>query len=152
MELTPENRPMVYRAIMDNANNVRSFNRHNNIRITRLEEHYAEGELTVTPDSLNRWGFVHGGCLFSLADTVGGVAATTEGKSTVTLDCGFHFLRPANGSKIKCAARAVKVGQTVAVFRCTLTDDQDCTVAEGDFTFYFTGSSLDRLLENVPEE
>lgn len=152
MELTPENRPELYRALMNNANNIRGFVRHNNIRITKLEELYAEGELTITPDSLNRWGFVHGGCLVSLADTVGGVAATTTGKSTVTLNNTFNFLRPAGGSRIRCVGRAVKVGKTIAVFRCTLTDDREREVANGDFTFYFTGDSLDRLLENAPEE
>lgn len=152
MELTPENRPEVYRALMNNVNNVRGFVRYNNIRITRLEEHCAEGELTVTEDSLNRWGFVHGGCLVALADTVGGVAATAAGKSTVTLNNTFNFLRPASGSTIKCTAQAVKVGKTIAVFRCTLADDWGRTVANGDFTFFFTSDSLDKLLENAPEQ
>ncbi len=152
MELTPENRSEVYRALMNNSNNIRGFVRHNNIRITRLEEHYAEGELTVTEASLNRWGSVHGGCLVALADTVGGVAATTTGKSTVTLSNTFNFLRPASGARIKCTAQAVKVGKTIAVFRCTLTDDRERVVANGDFTFFFTGDNLDKLLENATEE
>lgn len=151
MDITPENRPDVYRALVNNSNNIRGFVRHNNIHVTKLGERYAEGELIVTPDSLNRWGFVHGGCLVSLADTVGGVAATTTGKSTVTLNNTFNFLRPATGSKIKCVAEAVKVGRTIAVFRCTLTDDREREVANGDFTFFFTGDDLAKLLENAPE-
>lgn len=151
MNLTPENRPALYRALIRNSNDS-GFVLHNHIRITRLDDCYAEGELDICPESLNRWGFVHGGCLVSLADTVGGVAATTTGRSTVTLNNTFNFLRPASGTKIKCTARAVKVGRTVAVFRCTLTDDREREVANGDFTFFFTAADLGRLLENVPEE
>lgn len=111
------------------------FTYHNGIRITRLDLDYCEGELEITPECLNPLGIVHGGCLAALADTVGGMAALSRGKGTVTVNYGFSFLRQAKGTKIKCVATPEKVGKSISVFRCTLTDDQDQLVASGQFTF-----------------
>lgn len=111
------------------------FTHHNGIRVTKLELDYCEGELEITPECLNPLGIVHGGCLAALADTVGGMAALSRGKGTVTVSYGFNFLRPATGSRIKCVATPEKIGRTISVFRCVLTDDQDRLVASGQFTF-----------------
>lgn len=152
MDLTPENLQELCRAIMNNSNNTHGYVRHSGIRITKLEPGRAEGELTVCRDNLNRWGVVHGGCLVTLADTVAGAAATATGKGTVTLNNTFNFLRPGTGAKIHCTAEEVKIGRTIAVFRCTLTDEEGRIVATGDFTFFFNGRSIDYLLANAPEE
>lgn len=152
MDLIAEDRPEIYQAILNNANQDGGFVQYSGVRCTKLDKLYCEGELTVTPDVLNRWGVVHGGCLATLADTVAGVAACTAGKRAMTLSCNLNFLRPAVGSKIKCVAEAVKVGKTVAVMRAVLTNDQDRTVATGDFTFFYTEGSIDQLLTGVPTE
>lgn len=108
----------------------------NHIRVTEIREDYAEGELTVGPDSLNPHGMVHGGCLSTLADTVGGVAASTRGGKCVILNNTMNYLAPAAGTVIRCAARPQKVGRTVSVFDAVLTDEAGRTVATGTFTFY----------------
>lgn len=115
--------------------NSTGFTFHNGIRITKLELDYCEGELEITPECLNPLGIVHGGCLAALADTVGGMAALSRGKGTVTVNYGFSFLRQAKGKKIKCVAVPEKIGKTISVFRCTLTDDEGKSVASGQFTF-----------------
>lgn len=124
-----------------------SFSAHNNIRITAVyDDGSAEGDLTVTPQSLNPYGIVHGGCLAALADTVGGWAASTARfRNCVTVNYAFNFLRPAKGSnrKIHCEAVPEKLGSTLCVYRLTLTDDEGVEVANGNFTFF--------LLDSRPE-
>lgn len=44
------------------------FTVHNHIRVTDLQDGEARVELTLQPESLNRWGTAHGGILFALAD------------------------------------------------------------------------------------
>ena len=46
----------------------------------------------------------HGGALTTLADTVAGCCACSEGGSCVTSSFSMEFLRPATGSKIVCEA------------------------------------------------
>ena len=44
------------------------FIQHNNMRVTALEDSRCVAELTVTEQSYNPFGTVHGGALFTLAD------------------------------------------------------------------------------------
>jgi acyl-CoA thioesterase len=138
-ELTEEQKQAYYEKLLHSINTRRSYVTTSGIRVTKIGEHYCEGELPVTPDVCNYWGIVHGGCLAALADSVAGVAACSTGLGTVTVSYGFNFLRPAKGSLIRCVAEPEKIGRTICVFRCTLTDDRDELVASGLFTFFMTG-------------
>jgi acyl-coenzyme A thioesterase PaaI-like protein len=44
-------------------------------------------------------------------------------------------------------AEPEKIGRTVSVFRCALTDDQGELVASGQFTFFMTGPLNEDLLK-----
>ena len=70
---------------------------------------------------------MHGGCIFTLADTIGGSAALTHGVKVVTLDSTIHYLKPAlHTEKLIAEAREIKYGSTVAVYEVSITN------AEGD--------------------
>ncbi len=125
----------LYHKILNITNQSEQFAAVNNILVTKLDVDYAEGELTVTKNSLNPHGIVHGGCLATLADTVAGAAVASRLRACVTLNYAMNFLAPARGTRIKCVATPQKVGKTVCIFHCELTDDQEKTVATGDFTF-----------------
>ena len=118
---------------------MQSFSSYNGITVTKLEKDVAEGELVITPQSLNSAGIVHGGCLATLADTVAGngVACAT-GHMCVTVNYSFHFLSPAfgDGHKIYCRAFPQKIGRTLCLYEVSLTDDNGREVAAGSFTFF----------------
>lgn len=127
-------------------NSHRGYAKHSGITITKVDKDYCEGILTITPDSCNYLGIVHGGCLATLADTVAGVAACSSGRGTVTINYGFSFLRPATGKTIRCVAEPEKVGKQITVFRCSLYNEEEKMVASGQFTFYMTGPlNMDEL-------
>ena len=112
------------------------FMRASHIRVTHLEQDRARGILAVHPESLNPHGFVHGGVLTALADTLGGVAASTRGGRCVTVNNTMSYLRPAVGSRIYGSVTPVRVGRTITVLDISLTDDQGRLVAKGTFTFH----------------
>ena len=62
------------------------FTVHNHIRVTDLQDGEARVELTLQPESLNRWGTAHGGILFALADIAAGTAILTL-RQEVCLTC-----------------------------------------------------------------
>lgn len=131
----------LYDEIRRMCNNPDQFAGLNHIAVTVIAEDYAEGELTVTAQSCNVYNIVHGGCLAALADTVAGSAVASRGRNCVTINYGMNFLSPATGTKIKCVARPRKVGKTICVYHCLLTDDKGRTVAAGDFTFMVFGDN-----------
>ena len=118
------------------------FSSNSNIRIEKIDYGYAEGVLEILPENLNMLGFVHGGCLATLADTVAGLGVIASGYSAVTANYGLNFLRPATGNRIRCIATAEKMGKTLCVMRVELFNDTSKPVAAGSFTFCL-GSPLD---------
>lgn len=111
--------------------------------VTEIRPGYGEGILNVTPMVMNPHGTVHGGALYTLADTVAGTAACAHGASCVTLDSSMEFLRPATGSTIRCVATPKKQGQTITVMQVVLTNETGKEVATGTFTFYMTQLKID---------
>lgn len=122
-----------------------AFMRASHITMTHLETDQASGELEVTPHALNHHGFVHGGMLTMLADSIAGAAAGSRGGRCVTLDNTMHYLRPATGGRIFCSAAPVRVGRTISTFDAVLTDEEGHTVAKGTFTFH-----INRGIQEIP--
>ena len=69
------------------------------IKIIELNEAIARQNLKWTYRHLNPLGTVHGGCLYTLADTVAGFAAASCGFEGPTLSGNMYFLRPTMGVK-----------------------------------------------------
>lgn len=117
------------------------------IRITALSQDGGAGEMPVTPEHMNPNGTVHGGALFTLADTVAGHAAAAwamarSGQGADRISCttvsgNLNFLRPARGKKLTCVANARKMGKTLAVLDVSIIDDQGRETCSGSFTFYY---------------
>ena len=131
------------RDISEVINRPGMFSTENGITVTQLGPDRGEGELQVRSTSLNPHGIVHGGCLYTLADTVAGSAAIAQsGKRCVTVNGTLEFLRPAVGSLIRCVATPKKLGRTLAVMQVELTDDKGKLVATGTFTFFLFEGEL----------
>lgn len=95
----------------------------------------AEGILHVTPDLLNPYGTVHGGCLVTLADSVAGHNMAAAGKLCVTLSSTVNFLRPAMGQEVRCHSHIQKVGKRISVVAVEATDEQENLLLTALFTF-----------------
>jgi acyl-CoA thioesterase len=80
--------------------------------------------LDVRPALLNPNGVVHGGALFSIADTVMGAALHTTlapGEYCATVEIKMHFLQPVTKGKIRCRVRLVHRGSRLAVLESHLS-------------------------------
>ena len=67
------------------------------IKIIEADEGYCKAELKVDDRHLNPLGTVHGGCLYTLADTVAGFAAASCGFEGPTLFRQYVFSQTDNG-------------------------------------------------------
>jgi acyl-CoA thioesterase len=88
------------------------------LRLGRRGGGTASAALDVRPELLNPNGVVHGGVLFSIADTVMGAALYTTlapGENCATIEIKIHFLRPVTKGTIRCRTRLVHRGSRVAV-------------------------------------
>ena len=107
------------------------------IRIVERGEGWAKGEMKAEKLHLNPLGIIHGGCLFSLADTVSGTAIMGYGCRVTTVNGSIQFLRPGKPEgTITAVARTVKHGKTFSVCDCQVFDDTDALIAATTMTFY----------------
>ena len=128
-----------YRGMLNKVNTGPYFGPKSGAMVTAAGGGEAEGELAIRTETKNPMGVVHGGALFTLADTVAGTAAFTTGRNCVTLDSSMQFLSAARGDKVYCVARPKKTGRTILVYEITITDSEGRLVATGIFTFYASG-------------
>ena len=113
------------------------------IRTTEMREGYARGELAIRKEYENAIGSVHGGCLFSLADTIGGSAAASYGMRVTTLSSDFHYLSPGIGvKKLYAEAKEIKNGKRISVYEVEVAGEDGKLLAKGTFTFFNLGVPL----------
>lgn len=98
----------------------------------------AKCEMEVQPFHNNILGILHGGVLFSIADTTSGMAVlTVAGDHVNTVSGNINYLRPGKDTaKIVAEAEVVKCGSTLAVVDCRIMDDKGVLLATTTMTFY----------------
>ena len=129
--------------IMEYRNRNNSFSKYLGIRTTEMEPGFARGEMPVKPEFENAVGSVHGGCIFTLADTIGGAAAASHGNRMTTVSSDFHYLSPAIGtSKLYAVAKEIKHGKTISVYDVEILDDREKLIAKGTFSYFNLGTPI----------
>lgn len=115
------------------------FIRHNGIRIVSVDEEKSILEADVTPESCNVWGMVHGGLLYTMADTAAGVLVRARyGRKNVTLDGSMQYLRSTEGAgRLTATAREVRSGRRVCFLEVELTTERGVQVARAQINMYF---------------
>lgn len=124
-----------YEKVMNHVNNPKRFSGGNGIIVTELGEGYAKGKMLEAEGVLNTSGFVHGGALSTMADTLCGIAVGSLGKKRVTVHNTMEYLKVAQG-ELYGESRVRKKGNTIVVCEVRIWDAKEQEVAIGTFTFY----------------
>ena len=124
--------------VLDYINNVSTgFIKYNNIKLIDYDRKSATMEVVIDENSLNPYGIVHGGLIFTLADTSMGVISRTTGKLAVTLNSQINYLKPGIGNKLISKAKAIKIGKTTALLTADIYDELNNLIASSNATYYF---------------
>lgn len=98
---------------------------------------YARARVCLKPQLMNVYGGMHGGCAFTLADTLAGIAAATYGDHVTTLDASVNYMRPVAGTQyLYGEAEVQRNGTRISVVCTKLTDDDGRLLVQGTFTYY----------------
>lgn len=106
-------------------------------QIECIDAGYARISIEINPSLLNIYGIVHGGALFTLADTAAGIAAFTAGAECVTLSGTMNFLKNAGSGRLKAIARADHLGKHTGMLNVSVYDDNEHLLATSVFTMYY---------------
>jgi acyl-CoA thioesterase len=104
---------------------------------------YCRLHYTITEDMLNGFGIVHGGILFSAADSAFAFACNSHGSLTVALDANIHYARPARtGEVLTVEAKEIHLGSRTGIYEVRTTNAESQLVALFKGTSYRTSREL----------
>jgi acyl-CoA thioesterase len=90
---------------------------------------------------LNGFSSIHGGVLFSAADSAFAFACNSHGRITVALDVSITFTRPAKqGEVLTVEAKELHLGNTTGVYDIRTTNEAGKLVAIFKGTAYRTAN------------
>lgn len=126
-----------YEEIRIYRNKINRFARFVGIETIELSDGYARTEMRIRPEFENTIGSLHGGAIFTLADTVSGAAAASAGTMHTTVNCSMNYLKPGIGVEVLYGtARRVKKGKTISVYEVEIMDEKENLYATGTFTYF----------------
>lgn len=122
---------------MNLVNEQNGFLKHNDIIILESNEKTSKVKMNISENSLNPYGIVHGGLIFSMGDTVMGITIRSTGRDTVTLDGTINYLKPGKGKYLIATSEVIKVGKTTSVLMANIYNDKEELIAVMSATYYF---------------
>ncbi len=131
------------RQVVDQLMRTDAFSRWMNLQILEVKDGYSKLSLTVSAKMLNGFGIVHGGIIFSLADSAFAFACNSNGKLTLALDANIAFAKPAKeGETIFATAEMVNSTRKTGIYVVKVVNEQNELVAFFKGTSYKTEKDL----------
>lgn len=124
-------------ALMKRLNGNSQYLQSNDMKVTELRVGYARVEMIIDEQILNVHGFVHGGALYSLADTAAGAASFASGRDSVTLTGTINYIKPGRGGKLIGVATEISRGRTTGVYEVFIYNDASVLLSRATFTMFF---------------
>lgn len=84
----------------------------------------------------NGYGFMHGGYLFTVADTVAGMTAISDGSLYVTEDSHFQFIGNVKEGTLIADGRALHRGNTITTVLVDISTDDGKLLCHGTFNMF----------------
>ena len=124
--------------LLDQLENENGFYKHNNYKLVDYkDEEFVELKAEINENSMNPYGFAHGGLIFGLGDTAMGMLARTTGRKAVTLNANISYLKPIMGEYMIAKATIIKNGKNVIHLRADIYNDENKIAATMDSNYFY---------------
>lgn len=105
-------------------------------RLLEIAPGHSKMTLDIKKESLNLYGNLHGGFLFSLCDIAAGMAVYAYEVKNVTQNSSIQFLKGISQGRIYIEANAVHKGKCTAVTEVKITDEEGAVLVVGMFSMF----------------
>jgi acyl-CoA thioesterase len=100
------------------------------IEVIEIREGYTKIKMTIRKEMMNGFGIVHGGIMFSLADSAFAFACNSRNNLSVALDTSINFTKPALVDDILVAeAKEIHNGNSTGLYQISITNQKDHLIA-----------------------
>ena len=110
------------------------------LNFTEMDDGHSRGVVEVTDDLKNPHGVLHGGVLYTMADTGMGAAVYTElgaDESCATIEVKINYLQPVKEGEVVCETEIVNEGRSVAYLESELLNDGETVArATGSYSVF----------------
>ena len=115
------------------------------LEVDEIGAGYCRLHYNIREEMLNGFDIVHGGVIFSAADSAFAFACNSHGRITVALDVSITFTRPGKvGDKLTVEAKEVYLGHKTSVYDIRTTNEEGILLALFKGTAYRTSHSVKR--------
>ncbi|NLC55133.1 MAG: PaaI family thioesterase [Erysipelothrix sp.] len=122
--------------LMDVLNQKSIISDNLNLRFVSAQNGESEIRMSIDEKVLNPYQIVHGGAIFTLADSAAGAAAISFNDAYVTMDSFISFMNPGVGSELIAKAKTNYKGDDTCVIEVEVKNDMDLLIAKGMFTMF----------------
>lgn len=107
-----------------------------NLEFISASDGSSEVKMRIDEKVLNPYQIVHGGAIFTLADTAAGAAAISYNNAYVTMDSYINFMHPGVGKELIAKGKTTYKGADTCVVEVSITNNKDVLIAKGMFTMF----------------
>ena len=120
-----------------------AFSQWLDIKIIEIKEGYAKIKMTIRKEMVNGFLVVHGGIVFSLADSAFAFACNNRNNLSLALECNISFLKQVNvDDELIAEAKEIHNGKSTGVYSINVTNQNNQQVALFKGTCFRTGKNL----------
>ncbi len=123
-----------------NAKNFHPFGELIGLTFTKHEKGYSECTLNVEKKLLNPHGFLHGGVMYSMADTGMGAALYSllkENESCATIEVKIAYFKPVNNGDLICETKVIHKGRSISALDSEIINNEKLVAkASGTFSIF----------------
>ena len=111
-----------------------------NMKIIKAYNGKSQLSLEINENMLNVHNMVHGGVLFTLADSTSGAACVSYGKKIVTLSSSINFLKSVDSGTLIATGNVVHNGSSTMVVDVEVRrQEDDILLVTSSFTMFVIG-------------
>ena len=120
-----------------------AFSKWLGITVLDIQEGYSKIKMTVREEMLNGFHVMHGGIVFSLADSAFAFACNNRNNLSLALDVTISFLKQVNaGDELTAETKEIHNGKSTGVYIVSVSNQHSQQVALFKGTCFRTGKSL----------
>lgn len=123
------------------------FAKHLGVEILAFGKGTAKARMELKPHHLNSAGTVHGGAIFSLADSVFSVASNSHGTLAMAINVSISFFKAAKSGTLYAEGREVSINPKLATYLIDIKDEAGNDIALFQGTVYRKKDTLEEILK-----
>jgi acyl-CoA thioesterase len=113
------------------------------MRLVELEPGRAIVEMTPQKDTMNIFGMIHGGAIFSLIDEAFQVSCNSHGTVALALSVTVNYHKPPNtNSTLRAESKEIHLSKKTATYQIMVTDEKEGLIASCLALAYRKGNKL----------